>query len=104
MHFQKIVKVNEILFSLCETLLTSAYNAFNEAAENRILPNPEDGVTFITQKPILPGKSYFYNFEIMREGTYGLFTFITSIIYGQGCSLFCSMKGMKALIVLITKF
>jgi len=35
-----------------------------------ILPNPEDGVPYVTQLPIQPGSSYSYNFEIMQEGTY----------------------------------
>lgn len=35
-----------------------------------ILPNSEDGVPYITQPPILPGKSYSYNFNIVQSGTY----------------------------------
>lgn len=35
-----------------------------------ILPNPEDGVPYITQPPIQPGDSYYYNFKMVQSGTY----------------------------------
>ena len=35
-----------------------------------ILPNPMDGVPFVTQKPIPPGRSYRYNFPLKQAGTY----------------------------------
>ncbi len=35
-----------------------------------ILPNNQDGVPFITQEPIIPGKNYSYNFKLQQKGTY----------------------------------
>lgn len=35
-----------------------------------ILPNSQDGMPYVTQAPIPPGKSYYYNFEINHAGTY----------------------------------
>lgn len=35
-----------------------------------ILPYKEDGVAFLTQPPIAPGKSQEYNFEIVQSGTF----------------------------------
>ncbi len=35
-----------------------------------VLPVLEDGVAYVTQPPILPGKSQLYNFEIVQSGTY----------------------------------
>jgi FtsP/CotA-like multicopper oxidase with cupredoxin domain len=34
------------------------------------LPNGMDGVPFVTQKPIPPGGSYFYDFPLKEHGTY----------------------------------
>ena len=35
-----------------------------------ILPNLMDGVPFVTQNPILPGKSFRYDFPLKQSGTY----------------------------------
>lgn len=35
-------------------------------------PNPQDGVPFVTQYPIEPGKDYKYKFKLTQEGTYWL--------------------------------
>jgi len=35
-----------------------------------LLPNPEDGVAYVTQPPILPGETYTYNFEVVQNGTF----------------------------------
>ncbi|MBS0623907.1 MAG: multicopper oxidase family protein [Verrucomicrobia bacterium] len=35
-----------------------------------ILPNLEDGVSYVTQAPIQPGQSYGYNFQIVQSGSY----------------------------------
>ncbi|MBS0653942.1 MAG: multicopper oxidase domain-containing protein [Verrucomicrobia bacterium] len=35
-----------------------------------ILPTLEDGVPFLNQSPILPGKTYPYNFKVVQTGTY----------------------------------
>src|SRR5262245_29902131 len=35
-----------------------------------ILPNPMDGVPFVTQDPIPPGKSFRYGFPLKQSGTY----------------------------------
>lgn len=35
-----------------------------------ILPNSQDGVSDITQKPIQPGQSYTYEFVVQQQGTY----------------------------------
>ena len=35
-----------------------------------ILPNLMDGVPFVTQKPIAPGKSFRYDFPLKQSGTY----------------------------------
>lgn len=35
-----------------------------------ILPNNQDGVPFVTQEPIMPGKNYSYNFKLQQKGTY----------------------------------
>src|SRR5215467_2041650 len=35
-----------------------------------ILPNPMDGVPFVTQDPIAPGKSFRYDFPLKQSGTY----------------------------------
>lgn len=34
------------------------------------VPNPMDGVPFVTQPPIEPGKSFLYQFELKDSGTY----------------------------------
>lgn len=39
-----------------------------------ILPVLEDGVAYITQPPIEPGKSQSYNFEVVQAGTYWMHT------------------------------
>lgn len=35
-----------------------------------ILPNLMDGVPFVTQNPIAPGKSFSYDFPLKQSGTY----------------------------------
>lgn len=35
-----------------------------------ILPSDQDGVPYITQKPIMPGQSYPYHFKLVQSGTY----------------------------------
>src|SRR5215475_8848262 len=35
-----------------------------------VLPNPMDGVPFVTQDPIPPGKSFRYDFPLKQSGTY----------------------------------
>src|SRR5947207_11721152 len=35
-----------------------------------ILPNLMDGVPFVTQNPIAPGKSFRYDFPLKQSGTY----------------------------------
>lgn len=35
-----------------------------------ILPNNQDGVPYVTQKPIMPGENYHYRFKIVQAGTY----------------------------------
>ena len=35
-----------------------------------VLPNPMDGVPFVTQNPIPPGKSFRYDFPLKQSGTY----------------------------------
>lgn len=35
-----------------------------------ILPNSQDGIPYVTQAPILPGEKYYYNFNIVQQGTY----------------------------------
>jgi len=35
-----------------------------------LLPSKEDGVPFVTQKPIDPGSSYPYNFKVIQSGSY----------------------------------
>jgi FtsP/CotA-like multicopper oxidase with cupredoxin domain len=35
-----------------------------------ILPNPEDGVPYVTQPPILPGGEHHYRFKLSQSGTY----------------------------------
>lgn len=35
-----------------------------------ILPTLEDGVPFLSQAPILPGKTYPYNFKVVQTGTF----------------------------------
>ena len=35
-----------------------------------ILPNPQDGVAFITQLPLYPGQAYHYHFPLVQSGTY----------------------------------
>lgn len=35
-------------------------------------PNPDDGVPYVTQYPINPGKDYHYKFRLTQEGTYWL--------------------------------
>lgn len=35
-----------------------------------ILPNNQDGVPFVIQEPIMPGKNYSYNFKLQQKGTY----------------------------------
>lgn len=35
-----------------------------------IVPNPEDGVPYVTQLPIPPGGSYHYHFKLIQAGTF----------------------------------
>lgn len=35
-----------------------------------ILPNNQDGVPYVTQFPIMPGKKYDYRFKLVQSGTY----------------------------------
>lgn len=35
-----------------------------------LLPNDQDGVAFVTQYPIYPGKTYGYHFPLMQAGTF----------------------------------
>lgn len=35
-----------------------------------IVPNSQDGVPYVTQPPILPGKDYHYRFKLKQHGTY----------------------------------
>ena len=35
-----------------------------------MLENKEDGIPFLTQKPIKPGETYVYKFKISQNGTY----------------------------------
>lgn len=35
-----------------------------------ILPNPADGVPFLTTKPIHPGETHLYKFRVVQNGTY----------------------------------
>ena len=35
-----------------------------------VLPNPMDGVPFVTQNPIAPGESFRYDFPLEQSGTY----------------------------------
>ncbi|HNO75038.1 MAG TPA: multicopper oxidase family protein [Nitrosomonas mobilis] len=65
-----------------EYLQKTEGDCFNVVVENQTLvptslhwhglidPNSEDGVSYITQAPIPPGKSYPYNFKIVQSGTY----------------------------------
>ena len=39
-------------------------------ARAQILPNLMDGVPFVTQNPIAPGKSFRYDFPLKQSGTY----------------------------------
>lgn len=34
------------------------------------LPNPEDGVPWLTQKPIAPGETFIYRFPVIQNGTH----------------------------------
>lgn len=35
-----------------------------------MLENKEDGIPYLTQKPIKPGETYVYKFKISQNGTY----------------------------------
>ncbi|WP_242604498.1 multicopper oxidase domain-containing protein [Legionella gresilensis] len=40
-----------------------------------VVPNNQDGVPYVTQKPILPGGEYHYRFKLKQSGTIHIMTY-----------------------------
>src|SRR5574343_849350 len=63
-----------LTFTEGDTAEIMVYNQLKEATSlhwhGRFLPNKEDGVPFLTQRPIEPGQSHLYRFPIIQNGTH----------------------------------
>ena len=64
-HWQKIQQITGFTFDLERPGF-----CLKDILEAPLLPNKEDGVPFLTQMPIEPGKTHVYRFPIIQSGTH----------------------------------
>ncbi len=69
-----MIPMPTLTFTQGDTAEIHVHNELNESTSlhwhGLFLPNPEDGVPFLTQMPIAPKTTYVYRFPIIQHGTH----------------------------------
>ena len=69
-----MIPMPTLTFTQGDTAEIHVHNELNESTSlhwhGLFLPNPEDGVPFLTQMPIAPKSTYVYRFPIIQHGTH----------------------------------
>lgn len=63
-----------LYFTEGDTAVIRVHNLMNRATSihwhGLLLPNPQDGVPFLTSAPVAPGTTHVYKFPVIQNGTY----------------------------------